>query len=180
MKKSIILSLALSLLLFSACGPAASVNDETTGESETALGVTDTAITADTYTVTLEGGETFVLGGSIGDVVSLYGEPISVMEAPNCIREGNDTVYVFDAYSVMTSPSADGGYFLAEFTLLSDGAAFEGGVTIGSAKEDVDTVFGTQYEESFGVRTYSLDGANVSVVFADDVVSAITMTSTVE
>ncbi len=180
MKKSLVLSLALSLLLLSACGPDTAVNDETSGESETSSKITDAAVTQGTYTVTLEGGETFELGGSIGDVTSLYGEPVNVMEAPNCIREGNDTVYVFDAYSIMTSPSADGGYFLAEFTLLSDGAAFDGGVTIGSTADEVDAAFGTQYEENFGVRTYSLEGASISVVFADDTVSAITISSTVE
>lgn len=180
MKKLLLIltAIALSAALFSC-------SDETTPSNETEPTDTEVitpeteqkAAPAETYSFTLDNGLNFKLGDSYDYAAAGLGDPIDVLEAPNCIREGNDTVYTFNGYSIMTSPDGDGGYFLASFTILSDAVAFDNGITIGSTSADVDTAFGTAYMESFGVRTYAFPGATLSVVFDGDTVGAVTLSS---
>ncbi len=181
MKKtaSIFTVLMLSLTVFS-CSKSDVIDtdtDEVTAHESNTETEPSAVTAAETYSFTLDNGLSFKLGDTYGNVADTLGEPQDILEAPNCIREGNDTVYTFTDYSIMTSPDGDGNFFLAEFTLISDAVAFENGITIGSTSDDVDNAFGTEYIENFGVRTYSFPGANLSVVFDGDAVSAITVSS---
>ena len=179
-KLFLILTIALSLTAAS-CGetvaelPATDATDTVEVSDET---VNVPAKVSETYTITLDSGLIFKLGDTYDYASANLGEPVDILEAPNCIREGNDTVYTYNGYSIMTSPDGNGGYFLADFTLLSDAVAFDNGITIGSTAADVDAAYGTDFLDSFGVRTYVLPGASVSIVFNDDTVSAITFSST--
>ena len=182
MKKLILIALA-SILAFSFCS---CTNDNAQNdESDTSSTVTETvedsekteSVTAKTYTVTLDNGKTFVLGASATELVADLGDPINLMEAPSCIHEGNDMVYTYDAFSIMTSPDGNGDQYLAELSFLSDAVAFDNGVTIGSSVSDVEAAFGNDCTEQFGVRTYELDGATLSIVLDGDTVTGITVSS---
>ncbi len=191
MKKILILLLSASLALtFAACTADTKPADDTDTleNAEITNEITDTAEATDTtpakadtngeiYTITLDNGTVISVGSYSEEAVSSLGTPIDIMEAPSCIHEGTDKVYTFDGFSITTSPDAEGGQYIAEFTLLSDLAALENGLTIGSPAEELSDMFGETYEEQFGVRTYTLDTVTVSVLVDGDTVSGITVSA---
>lgn len=185
-----ILTLLLSaafVLTFASCGnQKGEVNDTdavVTDPVETAETVTDeTEPTVElpdikVYSITLDNGTVISVGAYSEESVTSLGTPIDTMEAPSCIHEGFDRVYTFDGFSITTSPDENGGQYLAEFSLLSDLVAFENGLTVGSPTAMLADAFGDTYEEQFGVRTYKLDGVNVSVLVDGDIVSGITVSA---
>ncbi|MBQ8552292.1 MAG: hypothetical protein IJ428_05715 [Clostridia bacterium] len=191
-KLSILLALALTFSLAS-CGEVTdrsvdTGNEDTDGAiesvnttaDETAAKEADTTApeAIETYTAVLDNGTTVIVGGEADMFITTQGEPLNYMEAPSCIHEGFDKVYTFDGYSVTTSPAADKTQYIAELSLLSDAVALEGGLMIGGSASDAEAVFGTEYEEQFGVRKYTLEGATVSIVLDGDTVSGITISST--
>ncbi len=192
MKKLIILLLSLTLSLTVSCGEVSPVNDDTKDtETTSAEAITTDAATEDTepadtvqvsqssvFTAVLDNGITVIIGGDAEELISALGDPADYMEAPSCIHEGFDKVYTYDGYSITTSPAADKTQYIAELSLLSDAVALEGGLMIGSGVSDVEAVFGTDFEEQFGVRKYTLDGAAASIILDGDTVSGITISST--
>ncbi len=196
MKKLTLLLLALTLALTVSCGEVPPVNDDTSiGDTDTETtaseAVTTDAVTEDTapadtvqvskssvFTAVLDNGVTVIIGGDADELISALGDSLNYMEAPSCIHEGFDKVYTYDGYSITTSPAADKTQYIAELSLLSDVVALDGGLMIGSDVSDVEAVFGTDFEEQFGVRKYTVDGAAVSIVLDGDTVSGITISST--
>lgn len=191
MKRILILLLSVALIFtFASCTSESGVIEDTKSADST---VTDAVETEDTavreteaaaetpaesvYTITLDNGTEIGIGSYSEEAVTALGTPIDIMEASSCIHEGFDKVYTFDGFSITTSPDANGGQYLAEFTMLSDLVAFEGGLTVGSPAEELANVFGDTYEEQFGVRTYKLDSVNVSVLVDGDTVSGITVSA---
>lgn len=187
MKK--IITLLLSLALFTsltACGGTSdNSNDTNDSTDETTI---DTASdtkndeesknTATTYEINLSNGLTVIIGGDADAFVSVAGEPLNYTEATSCIHEGYDKVYTFDGYNVTTSPDANGNQYVADLTLLSDAVIFDNGLSIGSGAAELDALFGTEYEELYGVRTYTLDAAKISVIVDADIVTSLSVSST--
>ena len=186
MKKLTILLLALALCV---CLAACDGNDDTpdTNVPDTTPAVnddtddgasdTDEPDTASTYTVSL-GSISVTVGGDADALIASLGEPLDYMEAPSCIHEGYDKVYVFDGYSISTSPAADGTQYISELSLTSDVVAIDGTLMIGSSVSQLEAKFGTDFTEEFGIRTYTLEGATVSVILDGDTVSGITVLAT--
>ncbi|MBQ2765569.1 MAG: hypothetical protein IJF48_01100 [Clostridia bacterium] len=194
MKKLIILLLSLTLIIsLAACNETDGGNDTTKDtSSETTEAPTDTTVnppettvpdtTASevslTYTLVFETGMTVTIGGPSEDFIASAGEPMDYMEAPSCIHEGYDKVYFYDWYSITTSPNANGEQYISEFSMLSDAVALkDSGLTVGSSAQAVEAVFGTDYDEQFGIRVYELDGATVSIQFVDGVISGFTVSA---
>lgn len=199
MKKIIASILAVALAFaMSACGenPDTPSNDTSNTENDT----TDTSANVDTgnvtepsddtttdtgdstdnsttYSVSLNNGVTLEIGAAADDVISALGEPLDYMEAPSCVHEGFDRVYIFDGYSVSTSPDVNGNNYISELAILSDSVAFSNGFTIGSMAEDAQDMFGEDFAELFGVRTYTLGAVTVSIIVDGDTVSGITISA---
>jgi len=170
--------LAALVCLMGACG-----QEETAAVQEVAG---DAAVTAETtaaeggaaYTCVLSDGTVLYIGGAADRTLSGLGEAAEILEAPSCIHEGTDCIYTYDGYTLITSPDGTGGQILYEFSLLSDAAALQDGLTIGSDKAAVEDAFGTDYTEQFGVLRYALEGADVSVVLdPDNMVSSLVITA---
>ncbi len=180
MRKLTLLLLALALgVSLIACGEPSDAADTLDTDPTVASDTSDSADTEPTaqdtaYTFSL-GGTTVTVGGDADALIASLGDPIDYMEAPSCVHEGYDKVYVYDGYSVTTSPSANGVQYVAEVTLTTDAVAINGSLMIGSGISDVEAEFGTSYTEEFGIRTYALKGATASVIVDGDVVVGITV-----
>lgn len=182
MKKILLILLALALAMsLAACVQTPDTTDTPDVTTEpSATDAPDTTEPADDvsegggYTVSL-GDVTVNIGGDADALIAALGEPIDYMEAPSCIHEGYDKVYVFDGYSISTSPRADGTQYVSELSLTSDAAILDGTLMIGCSVADVEARFGTDYTEQFGIRSYDLGVATASVMLDGDVVVGITI-----
>lgn len=189
MKKLLTTILSLAVIAaFCACGADEVITSDTANAKDTSeafADVTDTEAEAENnvlaaedeavYTVTLDNGAVIPVGSTSEEAVSALGTPMEILEAPSCIHEGSDRVYTFDGFSITTSPDGKGNQYIAEFSLLSDLVAFESGLTVGSPETELAAAFGEDFEEQFGVLTYKLDGATVSVVTDGGIISGITV-----
>lgn len=184
MKKIITLLLSLALVAsLTACGGTSDNSNDTVGGTDETTADTKSSEenknTATTYEINLSNGLTVVIGGDADTFVSTAGEVLNYAEATSCIHEGYDKVYTFDGYSVTTSPDANGNQYVSDLTLLSDAVIFDNGLSIGSGAAELDALFGTEYEELYGVRTYTLDGAKISVIVDADIVTSLSVSSTI-
>lgn len=147
---------------------------------DTDLPVVDAPVNA-AYDVELDCGVTVTIGAeAVGELKKLtdkLGKETDFMEAPSCVHPGNDKVYTFDGFTVTSSPDANGNEYIAEVTFTSDAVGFSNGVMIGSPDVDVTEAFGKDFEEKFGVRTYSTNGVKLTFTFTDGAASAISVSA---
>lgn len=139
-------------------------------------GETDEPVADAAYTLEFEDGKAFRLGEVAGDAVSTLGEQLAYAEAPSCIHPGMDKIYTFDGFDLTTSPDAEGRDCIYEVAITSDAVAIKGGLTIGSSRDTMESTFGTDYTEQFGVVRYVLDEISVSVILDGDYVTSIVVT----
>jgi hypothetical protein len=132
-------ALLLSALLLASCAgdPGASVTDPS---SDTA-GSESTAAPAEFAGFALTVQDVRLLPGVTVGVDTLLGTPLETLEAPSCIHEGNDTVFLYEGLEIVTSPSDNGNYVVSA-TVTSETLKTEEGIGIGSALADVTAVYG--------------------------------------
>ena len=156
---------------------------ETTAAQETTSPDTSAPVEASAYACELDNGFTVTIGAPVGttidDITAKLGQR-DYMEAVSCVHPGYDKVYTFDGFTVSTSPAADGTEYITELTLISDEVSLANGVMISSPKDDVNSAFGDNFEEKFGVRNYDLSGVKLSIIFTDDLVSSLSFSKPIE
>lgn len=133
------------------------------------------------YTCVLDNGASITIGAGAADVIAALGTYSDYMEAPSCIHEGFDKVYTYGgAYTVTTSPAADGSEYVAEVSLLSDAVALKmdkKDIMIGDNAADIISAVGEPDVNNFGVMYFNLEGGVLILQVDDDgAVSAITVT----
>lgn len=155
--------------------------DETQDEDNTPA---DTAVMlgaqSSLYEVVLVDGRTVTIGEKADAVLSALGDYTDMFEAPSCIHEGYDRVYSYGSFSVTTSPDSDGNDIVSEFGVETDECVLEGGITIGSSIADIESVYGTDYTESFGFISYDFGGTTASFVTDGSAVTSIAFSNPVE
>lgn len=146
--------------------------------ADTQTPVVDAPVNA-AYDVELDCGVKLTIGNDaateLKKLTDKLGEATDFMEAPSCVHPGNDKVYTFEGFTVTSSPDADGNEYLGEITFTSDAVGFASGIMIGSSDADVTAEFGDDFEEKFGVRTYSTNGVKITFTFTDGAASAISV-----
>ena len=162
--KKLLAALTLALLC-AACSSAdtpAPVNDPASDAQETEEALK--AVPAqENFSLTVSGARLTL--GAAADIEKLLGKADDKAEAPSCIHEGNDILYVYPDVEIVTSPSPQGQY-ISSITILSDALATEEGIRLGDAVSSALTAYGT-VESSFG-RYQFVRGASTLTVMTDD------------
>ena len=144
MKKWIAL-LALTALLLSACGAAPASVPESEAAGTTAAASAPAA--ADGYALEI-GGVRLVPGAALTDTAdALFGAPQDVQTAPSCIHDGDDTLYIYADFELVTSPGA-AGETIASVAVLSEAIATAEGVRLGDGIEAALAAYGDAYSEA--------------------------------
>ncbi len=123
---------------------------------------------------------TFVYGGTYAEVlteasglVSALGSPVSVEEAPSCLRNGNDVkIYYYSGITVFTYIE-DGREVIYEIEITSPSFSTTKGVTVGMTVAQVEALYGKNYSMGGGVMSY-YDSASTYLYFivsGDQIVS---------
>ena len=155
-------------------------NTVTEQSDETAENTAPDEITENTeetsYTCVFADGRQITLGEKADSFLSSFGDYSDVMEAPSCIHEGFDRVYSFDGFTVTTSPDGSGFDYVVEVALTGWECVLENGIHVGSTMAGVEAVYGTEYEDLFGLIKYYLGSTEASFLIDGGVVANIAFT----
>ena len=171
MKKVIALLLAAAMMLtLAACG-----GEETTSTQND----TSSPVSAEGKTAADSG--KFAVGGQIltagmvltEDVLNALGTANDIQVAQSCHYDGEDTIYVYDNFSLYTyADGEDAVLYLIE--LNGEGAKTEAGLSVGMNEAEATALYGTDYTERGQAKKYKLtDDIDLSITFRDGTVSLI-------
>ena len=175
MKKLICLLLSLVLLVsLAACGqkpadttPDTSNNTENLTEKDEANAPdnkTDEAFSFTLADVALIPGAGFVAG----DLPAAT----STFEVPSCALEGMDTVYSYD--SVEVTVYDDGvNPIIYSIYLVDPNTATDEGLYLGDDRTQVETLYGTDYEEEGTELVYTKGSTQLRIILEDDLVVSV-------
>lgn len=203
MKKCNLLTGAILLALsLSACGSSAE-NDvkriDKSADSQTASGMTTgndsqgagsaatdkadsiSAFTADAFVFEAEiSGKkvTISVDSDMSAVLAELGDPLQYFEAASCAFEGLDKTYTYSHFIIETYPSKSGDKISA-IDLTDDLVSTKEGLSIGSSKETMEKLYGTDHEVNGTEYIYHKGDMSLKIMFTDGKVSYITYASKV-
>ena len=108
----------------------------------------------------------------LDEVISLIGEPSESFEAPSCASDIKDTVYDYDHYEIWFSSYPEGD-ILTSITFKDDIPVTAEGVSIGSSKEKMEELYGTDYEVMGKEYIYKADGMSLHFQITNNQLSYI-------
>ncbi|TFG82078.1 MAG: hypothetical protein E4G74_03235 [Erysipelotrichales bacterium] len=112
------------------------------------------------------------MGQEAAAVVASLGEPIDRYSSPSCAFEGEDTVYDFGSYQITTYLS-DGIEKFTGFYLIDGTVSTKEGIHIGSSYDEMVSIYGNDYVETYGAYTYSRGLTDLSFVIINDEITSI-------
>ena len=108
----------------------------------------------------------------LDEVIGMIGEPSESFEAPSCASDIKDTVYDYDHYEIWFSSYPEGD-ILTSITFKDDIPATAEGLTIGSSKEIMEELYGTDYETVGKEYIYRADGMSLHFQITNNQLSYI-------
>ena len=164
MKRILLIVCALALLVAAGCGA-----------NETALTEKDLDITVGGVSVTTQ--------SDVSELLEAFGAEYEYYEAISCVYDGMDKTYAYSDFVIYTFPSEQGD-LLMEVYCMGGGVTTAKGVTIGTAKDEVISLYGKNYVEKGATVCYELPltqadcvPASLYFLIENDCVSAIGMTA---
>lgn len=105
-------------------------------------------------------------------VLEKLGEPVKYFEAASCAFQGLDKVYTYQHFEIDTYPDGDKD-IISSIILKDDLIETPEGLCIGMSKADMESVYGTDYEEKGNMCVYTKDGMHLSVLVENGVITSI-------
>lgn len=124
-------------------------------------------------------GLNITMGEIAENFLTKTGTPKEQYSAPSCAFDGNDTVYDFGSYQI-TTYLTNGKEIFTGVYLLDDTVSTKEGIKIGSKLSEMLSVYGDEYQESYGAYTYSFGLTDLSFVVINDVITSISYLHKVE
>jgi len=180
MKKLIIL-IALGALLLAACtNETSSVSTsyelvETAGTTQPPAETTqptNVPNVAPAFALTV-GDFMIYMDQNIQDVLNAMGEPLGVFEAPSCAFDGIDRIFSFPGLQIHTYP-LDNGDFIHTVSIRDDSIMTQNGIYLGNSLDSVLAAYGNDYQQEFGMFTFTKGVTTLQFLVEYDMVVAIT------
>lgn len=111
-------------------------------------------------------------------VLAALGDSDSYFEAKSCAFDGLDKMYTYGHFEIDTYPGETGDMVSAVY-LTDDLTGTPEGLYIGSSKEDMEKLYGTDYEVNGNEYTYKSGDMSLKIQITNDKVSYITYASKV-
>ena len=118
-------------------------------------------------------GVTIHMDQDMSIVLEQLGEPLGVFEAPSCAFDGIDRIFSFPGVQIHTYPLDDLD-FVHTISIRDDSVTTMKGIYLGSSWEAVLAAYGDDYEQEFGMFTFTRGQTTLSFFIEDDMVVGIT------
>jgi len=179
--KKIILLMALGALLLAACTnetssvstpyeptPPAQTAPTTQPPAETTQPTSEStafALTVGNFTIRMD--------QNIQEVLDSMGEPLGVFEAPSCAFDGIDRIFSLPGLQIHTYP-LDSGDFIHTVSIRDDSIMTQNGIYLGNSLDSVLAAYGNDYQQEFGMFTFTKGVTTLQFLIEDNMVVAIT------
>ena len=178
MKKKL-LCLLLSLGMVAALAACSNNEAPDGGESQTpdntnteSVQPTESGAVDSGYVFQTADGKTVAINEDMQQVLADLGEAQSYFEAESCAFEGLDKTYTYAGFTITTRPEGEKDY-VNSILLTDDSVTTPEGAYIGSSKEDVEALYGTESGDMEAMLTYVKDGVSLNFVLIDGAVASI-------
>ena len=175
--KKIIALLVCLIMIFTLVGCGATNNlssNETPSDTTSDISsVGSEQTSADSGKITLGSAELSVGMVITEAVINSVGTPDDIMSAPSCFFDGEDTIYVYEDFSLYTYRDGDKDY-LYIIELSTDKNATELGGKVGMDIADVEEIYGLGSTGTATSKVYKL-GENSKLRFSFDDSGIITL-----
>ena len=118
-------------------------------------------------------GVTIHMDQNMAEVLEQLGEPLGIFEAPSCAFDGIDRIFSFPGVQIHTYPDGDLD-FVHTISIRDDSVTTMEGIYLGSSWEAVLAAYGSDYEQEFGMFTFTRGRTTLSFFIEDDIVIGIT------
>lgn len=105
-------------------------------------------------------------------IIAKLGTPESYSESTECIYGDLDRIYQYDGFQIATYMENDCDYICGVFITSSDIMTPEG-IAVNMTKEDMESVYGLDYEEENGVYIYRKNDMALEFFVENNVISYI-------
>lgn len=179
MKKFIALILVLCICcLIVSCSGTGNTDSSDPASSETSSADTNSGTSSDSAPkdsgIIALGSADLQVGMTItGGIIDLVGEPDDIMSAPSCFFDGEDTIYVYEDFSLYTYRDGDKDV-LYIIELSTDKNATELGGKVGMAISDIEELYGYDSTGTATSKVYKL-GQNSKLRFSFDESETVTL-----
>ena len=118
------------------------------------------------------GDVTIGMNEDVAFALSGLGEYSNYAESPSCAFKGLDKIYSYSGFDLYTYPIESTDYVNSIY-FLDDSVSTPEGIHLGSTVEDMLAAYGEDYEEEYGVYTYTKDKSTLSFIVTDGVIESI-------
>ena len=112
------------------------------------------------------------IGAEATRIIDALGEPKSYTEEPSCAFDGMDKTYYYGSFYLSTYPM-DGKDHVYSVWFADDSVVTGDGIRIGTAKAQVEAVYGTDCFQGTNAFTKDLNGSRLTILLEDGAVSSI-------
>jgi len=175
MKKLIAFLLAaLFVLALAACGdnPPTPTGNNPTQPPTQSVPTGDTPAHSGIYFA--PGGVRLELGADPVPALEALGDPLNTFESQSCALKAKDINYRYPGFVLTVTYPEQGDDYITQINLTNDDHKTPGGITIGSAFEEVVAVYGTDYREDNGHFYYTENLNTLHLAVTNGAVSQIT------
>lgn len=177
MKKVLSITLVLMMIFtLVGCSGNSDVSSDETPSSPTSSDVSSSGgqqTSADSGKITLGGAELKVGMVITSDIIDSVGAPDDIMSAPSCFFDGEDTIYVYEDFSLYTYRDGDKDY-LYIIELSTDKNSTELGGKVGMDIADVEEIYGLGSTGTATSKVYKLS-ENSKLRFTFDETETVTL-----
>ena len=166
MKKLFVILLA-AMMLFTACG-----SSETPATTTTAAGTETKGADGQGEFVFKAKGVEIAMNAEAAPIIEKLGGNPTYFESESCAFHGLDKQYDYGSYVIYTYPLNDVDYILS-VELKDDTIEAEGGLCIGSSKDDVLKALGDPADQTEKMLSYNRGKSDLKFIMKDGVVSSI-------
>ena len=112
-------------------------------------------------------------------IVDELGDPDDYFESESCAFEGLDKVYTYPGFHLNTYPVDDKDYVLS-VDFMDDTVETDGGISIGSTKDEVTEAYGEPAEETSSSLVYEKGDTEMTIGLDGDSVSSLEISAVTE
>lgn len=96
-------------------------------------------------------------------IADALGEPDSYYEQPSCAAEGIAKIYTYPGFQIQTYPDGERD-LIACIILKDDSVSTPEGIDLSMTKDDIISVYGTEYEETDTAMIYEQGGGKLCFI----------------